>query len=77
MGFAYLSTLIFRYMLSNNLMYSIFINRTPYKTYNTSPNTVRLFVLKAPFNNHTIYGKFLESCLNVFSHFIKKNQQQS
>lgn len=77
MGFAYLSTLVFRYMLCNNLTYSIFINMTPYKTYNTFSNTVRLFVLKAPFNNHTIYGKYVESCLNVFSRFIKKNQQQS
>lgn len=70
-----LSTFIFRYILWNNLIYSIFINVTLYKIYNTFPNVVRLFVIKAALNNQIVHGKYLDSCLYILSH--KTNQQQS
>lgn len=40
--------------------------------YNTLPNFIRLFVLKAALNNQTIHGKYLDSCLYVLSYFIKQ-----
>lgn len=78
-----LKHIYFRHILCNNLTYSILIEITPYKTYDTSSNTAGPFVLEATLNNRTVethgntwkvFGSSLSKCFILFH---KTSQQQS